>query len=70
MFGFIFGVASDLIREVAYAAMGAACAFAINYVTSFFQWENKNESLENLLNGMVSTLLKNDLIWSGDILLV
>jgi hypothetical protein len=37
MFGFIFDVASDLIREVAYAAMGAVCAFAINYVTSFFQ---------------------------------
>jgi len=36
MFGFILGVATDLFREVAYAAMGAACAFAINYVTSFF----------------------------------
>jgi|TARA_Y100000015_G_C2371884_1_gene80452 hypothetical protein len=36
MFGFVLGVATDLFREVAYAAMGAACAFAINYVTSFF----------------------------------
>jgi|TARA_Y100000004_G_C8635969_1_gene294929 hypothetical protein len=36
MFSFIFGIASDLVREVAYAAMGAVCAFAINYVTSLF----------------------------------
>jgi hypothetical protein len=37
MFGFILGIASDLVREVATAALGAVCAFAINYATSFFQ---------------------------------
>jgi len=36
MFGFILGIASDLIREVSMAAVGAVCAFAINYVTSLF----------------------------------
>jgi hypothetical protein len=36
MFGFIFGIASELVREVSMAAIGAVCAFAINYATSFF----------------------------------
>jgi len=36
MFGFILGFASDFLRDAATAIVGAACAFAINYVTSFF----------------------------------
>jgi len=36
MFGFILGFASNFLRDAVAALVGAACAFAVNYVTSFF----------------------------------
>jgi hypothetical protein len=36
MFSFLAAIATDLAREVAMAALGAVCAFAINYCSSFF----------------------------------